>query len=109
MGERARRIESNEVLFREVNEQTLRLDQALAGSEPARYRQFFCECGRLTCTERIDMTLEEYLHVRERDDRFAIVPGHEFPEVEDVAESTERFEVVVKRDGGPAGDAAQGG
>ena len=42
------------------------------------------------------MTIAEYEHVREQDDRFAVVPGHENPELERVVERNERFALVDK-------------
>jgi hypothetical protein len=44
------------------------------------------------------MTLEDYERVRRQRDRFAVVPGHENPELEDVAEQDERYVIVHKRD-----------
>ena len=48
------------------------------------------------CTERVRMTVAEYQHVRADNDRFALVLGHETPEMEAVVESNERFVVVDK-------------
>jgi hypothetical protein len=42
------------------------------------------------------MTVAEYDHVRSDNDRFAIAPGHETPEMEAVVETNERFVVVDK-------------
>ena len=43
------------------------------------------------------MTLAEYERVRGQDDRFAVVPGHENPELEDVVEENERYRTVDKK------------
>jgi hypothetical protein len=42
------------------------------------------------------MTLEESDVVREQDDRFAVVPGHESSELETVVKRHERYLVVDK-------------
>jgi hypothetical protein len=89
----------NESLFREVNDRIEELseDVEAQGIAPeGGLVEFHCECGRDGCTERIRMTIPEYEHVRADNDRFAVVPGHETPEMEAVVESTERFVVVDK-------------
>jgi hypothetical protein len=43
------------------------------------------------------MTLQEYEDVRAQDDRFAVRPGHEMPELEDVVRQTERYVIVDKK------------
>jgi hypothetical protein len=40
----------------------------------------------------------EYERVRRQRDRFAVVPGHETDEIEDVVQQDERFVIVDKRD-----------
>ena len=42
------------------------------------------------------MTLAEYDVVRQQDDRFALAPGHEDDELEDVVARHERFVIVDK-------------
>jgi hypothetical protein len=61
-----------------------------------------CECGLETCVERIEMTIDEYLHIRQDPTTFAVVGGHERPEIERVVERTDRFNVIRKREGDPA-------
>ena len=94
MDERARRIAENEARFREINER-LRTDlQALP--EKADPVQFICECGRLECVLSIDLTFEEYERVRSDPLAFAVAPGHEIPDVEDVVASSDHHVVVRK-------------
>jgi hypothetical protein len=95
----------NEALVRRVNEQIERVDQTaedsgLAG-EQATF-EFLCECGRaggeeIACEAHVEMTLDEYEHVRAQDDRFALVPGHEDAALEDVVQRTDRFVIVDKK------------
>jgi hypothetical protein len=79
---RQERLAANEAWFREINEQIE--SQALKlGSDTHRY-DFICECANVDCAERMKMTLAEYEAVRAHPERFAIVPGHDYPEIEDV-------------------------
>lgn len=99
MEERLERQARNEALAREVNERIHALDQSAAGSELVDTFGFHCECGRNGgCPERVWMTLEEYEVVRQQDDRFALVPGHETDELEHVVDRTERYVIVDKVD-----------
>jgi hypothetical protein len=100
VNERERRIGQNEVLYREVNERVNDLnDQFELTDELA---TFVCECGRLDCSEPMRMTGSEYARVRSDPATFAVKPGHEFPDVEVVVEEHEEYDVVRKREGGPA-------
>jgi hypothetical protein len=97
MDERQRRIGENEVIFREVNERVRETHETfdVASGEA----EFVCECGAASCVERISMTLTEYEQVRADSTQFAIVPGHEIDDVEEVVRRAERFWVVRKEAG----------
>jgi hypothetical protein len=95
MDERARRIGKNEALFREVNE---RIEEIAGGPRI----EFLCECGNVDCTEPVTLTAGEYEALRAEPDRFAVLPGHEEPDVEDVVERHDGYLVVRKHPGGPA-------
>jgi hypothetical protein len=43
------------------------------------------------------MSVAEYEQVRQQDDRFALLPGHETEELEAVVRRTERYVVVDKK------------
>ena len=88
MSERGRRVGENEAMWRQINE--------LAPPEEGVMNLVFCECGLVTCTERISVTADEYEQVRRTATAFIVAPGHELPEVEHVVESNERFRVVEK-------------
>lgn len=81
----------NEATFRKVNE------GMEAGQDPAGLLTFLCECGRLGCNKLIALTRDEYEHVRADPRRFALVDGHEMPEVEEVVGRHERYIIVEKR------------
>jgi predicted ThiF/HesA family dinucleotide-utilizing enzyme len=84
------RIAMNEATFRKVNE------GLEAGQGPDGLLTFVCECGRLGCNQLIQLTREQYEALRSNPRRFAIVDGHEIPDVEDIVERTERYIVVEK-------------
>ena len=81
----------NEATFRRVNE------GMEAGQDPDGLLTFVCECGRLGCNKLVSLTRPEYEAVRANPRRFAVIDGHEIPEVEDVVERFERYIVVEKR------------
>ena len=96
----------NEALFRNLNERLKELDDRLdmaAVGAPARDREeFFCECGRLDCMARFELTRAEYEAVRAHAERFVVLAGHEDPEIERVVEAHGAWVVVEKNDGTPA-------
>jgi hypothetical protein len=101
MGE-AQRKAKNEAVFREVNE---RIETAAADFGVPGEASFVCECGDAQCTEMVSITLREYHSIRADGRRFAILPGHEDPQVENVVGRTDRFFVVEKV--GAAGSVAE--
>jgi hypothetical protein len=99
------RIARNEALYREVNERMNALAEDLNARgvvEGEELGEYFCECGRDDCTEKIRMTRAEYEAVRAASPRrFAIKPEHLIPDVERVVSQNERFAVVEKLVGEP--------
>jgi hypothetical protein len=93
--ERAARLARNEARFREINE---RVERDLAPIVDPHDEQlpFVCECGRPSCTDSISLYVAEYERIRSDPTSFAVVPGHEIDDVEDVIERTDRFAVVRK-------------
>jgi len=91
----------NEAGFRRVNEaiQAGRSDVDTA-------LDLICECGRLGCTEHINVPGTTYTAVRADPRRFMIVPGHEVPEAERIVETHAGYVIVEKT--GEAGDVAAG-
>ena len=80
----------NEATFRRINE------GMEAGQDQSGLLTFMCECGRLGCNRLIQLTRAEYEALRGDSRRFAVLEGHELPEVEHVVERTERYLVVEK-------------
>src|SRR5215210_1802410 len=96
---REERIGLNEAVFREVNERIEGLaDQFDLSGQPL---DLVCECGDPTCLERISMTPPEYERLRADSGLFAVHPGHEEPDVEEVVEQRGGYDVVRKHEGVP--------
>lgn len=102
--DRALRLAQNEGIMRQVNERIEEIAESL-GADDTHLYDFICECSRLNCLDRIALTIDEYTHVRELGERFAIMAGHETPDIERVTERNERYWIVEKT--GEAGEAAR--
>jgi len=100
MAARDRQAARNEDFFRTSNE--IELDESLAGR---RHPDFICECSQPGCVTRIQITPEEYEHVRARGNRFVLAPLHVDNSVEVVVEVHDEYVVVEKI--GAAGDEAR--
>jgi hypothetical protein len=92
MEERARRIGLNEALFRQVNEAVADINDDFEASD----FEIVCECGDLGCSERIHITNAAYTALRGESHQFALVPGHEIPDVEQVIADEGGYYVVRK-------------
>jgi len=97
---RLERQARNEALVREVNERIDNLDREAEASgampEGSTFG-FHCECGSDSgCAEMVWMTLPEYEVVRAQDDRFALAPGHENDQLEQIVARNDRFVIVDK-------------
>jgi len=99
VGARDERLAGNEALFREVNERVAEVAEEFVEVEstPDQFK-FTCECGNATCTEEIAMTLVEYEALRAVPTHFAVVDGHEVPEIERVVERNPSYLVVEKQE-----------
>jgi hypothetical protein len=99
VGAREERLGANEALFREVNERVAEVAERFIAGETGDSRfNFNCECGDRGCTEQIALTVGEYEAVRVEATRFAVVPGHEEPDIERVVERYPSYLVVEKQD-----------
>jgi hypothetical protein len=85
-----RRAAKNQSLFREVNE---RIEKLADGSSSA---AFVCECLQEECGERLTLTLDAYETVRASPNRFFVVPGHAFADIEEVTTTTDTYLIVQK-------------
>ena len=96
MGAREDRIARNEALFRSVNERVRELVTTASLGDRDPVASFVCECGRSDCTATVGLTVAEYEHVRADPTHFVVISGHETPDVEEVLERHERYDVVRK-------------
>ncbi|TMJ97583.1 MAG: hypothetical protein E6G67_02595 [Actinobacteria bacterium] len=92
MTSRQERLAKNEALFREVNERVKDVAAAAEGD----LIDFICECGDDDCTQVVALTQTEYEKVRADPRQFVVIPGHELPDVEDVAGQADRYLIVRK-------------
>jgi hypothetical protein len=90
----AEKIARNEALFREVNERIAETAERFEADEAS----FVCECAQPACTERVDVTLDEYERVRQDGATFLLVPGHEDRRVESAVDVEAGHAVVEKQD-----------
>ena len=90
------RAARNQLLFREINERLVRLNDAFELLAPRGL--FVCECAHMDCIEQIEITLSDYERIRENPLRFFVAPSdeHVVPEVERVVEAQAEFFVVEK-------------
>ena len=100
MGPQKERIAKNEGWLRSANERIERASRDFAERGFAREREeaeFFCECGREVCHDRVTLTLAEYEAAHALPGRFVLLPGHENPELERVVRREAGCLVVEKR------------
>ncbi len=95
MDEREQRIVANEALFREVNERVQELQTSFGGGANDQLAAV-CECGDERCTERLSLDYAAYEKLRSNPATFAVVPGHEVPDVEHVVARHGSYLVVEK-------------
>jgi hypothetical protein len=99
MDEQKRRIGVNEAVFREANERIEDLNETFATITDKLV--LVCECGDAQCVEKISMTRSAYEELRADPTQFAVVPGHETADVEEVVARREGYDMVKKVDGIP--------
>ena len=100
MTSREQQVGMNETLFREINERLEELNKTF--SEFTDKMELVCECGVRTCIERFPMDVAEYERLRADPTTFAVKPGHELLDIEDVIEEHGHYNVVRKQPGDPA-------
>jgi hypothetical protein len=83
----------NERAFKLGNQ---RLKTVIGETATNRPVPFIGECTDDTCVDRVDLTLDEYLRVRSREDCFVIFSGHPKLSAEVVVEDVARYQTVRK-------------
>jgi hypothetical protein len=94
--ERQKRAGNNQALFRAVNERVSDLNKA--HGLWVTVSDWICECADETCTERIELTAQQYERVRRNRTYFVVAPSAELVvfDEERVVEQNERYWVVSK-------------
>ena len=88
------RAARNQALFRAVNEQIKSMNEAYA--EVAGTFAIACECADTSCIQTLELSRDEYEAVRAEPRHFAVLPGHVYPDVEDVVRESNGYVVVEK-------------
>ena len=91
----AEQIAKTEALFRNVNEEI----KEAADRFDADVGEFICECGDPTCTEHIQLPVDEYDKVRKDPVQFVVRPGHVKGPVERIVKRERNHSVIEKIDG----------
>jgi hypothetical protein len=91
---RERRTAENEVSWRQLNELV----------PPDEFGLMFCECGLDDCSRQFRISSRAYELIRSQPRWFAVVPGHERPDVEAIVERHDDYVIVEKI--GEAGELA---
>ena len=66
-----------------------------------------CECGDPECAQQLTISVQEYEQLRSDPALFAVLPGHDAPDVETVVDRRAGFDVVRKHAGYPTRLAAE--
>lgn len=94
MNAREERLARNEAISRAINEG---IEQSHNDAERKGFVRMVCECGLEDCERLLAISVQEYEDVRGNSRRFAVLPEHVVPEVEEVVGETDRYVVVEKR------------
>lgn len=102
---RETRAANNESRFREINE---RIERTNEGFDFAfTVATWICECTNEACTERLQLSVEEYEDIRSDGTCFLVAPSkrHVCRDIESVTKRSDRYWVVKKN--GQAGKLAK--
>ncbi len=89
----AERAAHNEEVFRQINE---KIDEGAGQHQVASTLPFHCECGRLTCTDTIELHPRAYDEIAANPLHFIVKPDHQIPEIERVITEQPGYLVVEK-------------
>jgi hypothetical protein len=93
---RVERAATNQNLFREINERVKELNLGFSFVVPV--GEWICECANDSCTDRIEMSAEEYEAIRRDGARFFVAPSdeHVWSDVEQITQRNDRYWIVEK-------------
>lgn len=92
--EREVRAARNQSMFRAVNEKLLELNRAF--EDATNTYVISCECADATCLETLELAPAAYEDVRREPNRFAVLPGHVYRDVEVVVAEADGYVIVEK-------------
>lgn len=92
--ERQARAAQNELVFRAVNEQILKMTDRFR--EQLSDIDIVCECSDVNCVGTIRVRAEEFTRFEREHAMFVVLPGHEDASVEAVVERKSGYVVVRK-------------
>jgi hypothetical protein len=92
--ERRARAAQNELVFRAVNEQILKMTDRFR--EQLSNIDVVCECSDATCVGTIRVRAEEFTKFERQEAIFVVLPDHEDTSVEAVVERKKDYVVVRK-------------
>jgi hypothetical protein len=87
----------NEESFREYNNRRLRREP-VSPDDDEEPIPFVCECGNFECVQALMVTADEFTAAHSAPDRFMVLPGHVFDDVERVISTHDGYQVVEKFD-----------
>ena len=97
MPAREEQIAKTESLFRNVNERIAEASERFDGGHNGD-AHFMCECADPSCSERLEVPLDEYEQVREDATTFVLDPAHVRPEIEKIVRQARGYAIVKKVD-----------
>jgi hypothetical protein len=89
------RLVKNEEAFRQYNNRRMQLEPVEAEDDDEKI-PFVCECGDFECVQALVTTAAGFTEAHSAPNRFIVLPGHVFPDVERIVASHDGFEVVEK-------------
>ena len=89
------RLVKNEESFRQYNNRRMQ-HEPVDPEDDDEQIPFLCECGDLECVQALMLTAAEFTEAHSAPNRFIVLPGHTFPDVERIVASHDRYEVVEK-------------
>ena len=95
MDAREERLACNEILFREISESIEVVAQSQGAGDHV--FDFMCECTNVDCTLSLPLALAVYEDTRGAPDLFLVAPGHDLPEIEDIVQRGDGYQVVRER------------
>ncbi len=92
--ERELRAARNQAMFRAINEKMAELSRARQAISETNV--IACECASAECAETLSIAPDEYEAVRKHPNRFAVLPGHAYADVESIVDEHAAYVVVEK-------------